>query len=106
MDASFKFVMPSHPAFLTIVRATVGEIGTVYGLNDGERRGIILAVDEALANIIRHAYHGEVDHPIHVNCQACSDRLEFTLLDWGEPADPARIQAQPLDDTALNGRGT
>jgi anti-sigma regulatory factor (Ser/Thr protein kinase) len=41
-----------------------------------------------------------------MNCKARADRLEFTLLDQGAPPDPARIAAQPPNDSALSGRGT
>lgn len=98
--------MPSHPRFLSLIRAAIGELASVYGLPDNECRGITLAVDEALANIIRHAYRGDANRAIEVNCRAWADRLEFTLLDQGEPPDLERIAAQPLDDEALGGRGT
>ena len=98
--------MPSHPRYLSVVRAAVGELGSVCGLPDTDCRGIMLAVDEALANIIRHAYRGDFDREIEFNCQAFSDRLEFTLLDQGEPPDPARLAPHSLDAVALSGRGT
>jgi anti-sigma regulatory factor (Ser/Thr protein kinase) len=41
-----------------------------------------------------------------LNCRAGADQLEFILIDRGEPADPARICAQPLDEVSLSGRGT
>lgn len=106
MDVSLKFLVPSHPRFLAVVRAAVGELGAVYGLPDEECMGVTLAVDEALANIIRHAYHGDFDRAIEVDCRAADGRLEFTLLDQGEPPDPARLCAHELDDVALGGRGT
>jgi anti-sigma regulatory factor (Ser/Thr protein kinase) len=106
MDAYFKFFVPSHPRFLAVVRAAVGELGSVSGLPEAECRAIALAVDEALANIIRHAYHGDFNRAIEINCRALADRLEFTLLDQGEPPDPARLEPHPLDDVALGGRGT
>jgi len=98
--------MPSHPRFLSIVRAAVGELGLVYGLPEESSRGVTLAVDEALANIIRHAYKNRYDQEIELNCQTGANQMEFTLLDWGEPPDPAKICAQPLDDVSLSGRGT
>jgi anti-sigma regulatory factor (Ser/Thr protein kinase) len=98
--------MPSHPRFLSVVRAAVGELGSIYGLPDEECRGITLAVDEALANIIRHAYKNRYDQEIEVYCEAGADRIEFRLLDRGEPADRAKICAQPLNAEALSGRGT
>ena len=68
--------------------------------------GITLAVDEAITNVIRHAYHGDLTKPSRLICHARGDRLEFTLLDHGDPPDPSRLRAQPLDDSALSGRGT
>ena len=105
-DALFKFVLPSHPRYLRVVRAAVGELGSVSGLPAEDCRAVILAVDEALANIIRHAYRGHFDRRIEVTCQAFADRLEFDLLDQGEPPDPDRLAPLPLDDVALSGRGT
>jgi len=106
MDVSLKFLMPSNPRYLAVIRAAVGELGSVYGFKDEECRGIALAIDEALANIIRHAYRDDHDRAIEVSCQARIDRLEFTLLDQGEAPDPTRLGAHPLDDVALSGRGT
>jgi len=91
MDVSFKFLLPSNTRFLAVVRA---------------RCRLTLALDEALANVIRHAYHGDPDGPIEVNCWVSGDRLEFTLLDQGDPPEPARLAPHPLDDVALSGRGT
>jgi anti-sigma regulatory factor (Ser/Thr protein kinase) len=65
-----------------------------------------LAVDEALANVIRHAYKNRYDQTIEFECLVNDRQMEFTLLDQGEPPDPARICAQPLDEVALSGRGT
>jgi len=101
-----SFVVPSDPRILSVIRAAVGELCLVYGLPGEECRGITLAVDEALANIIRHAYRGAADQPIEVACEARADRLEFTLLDQGEPPDPARLAPHPLDSVSLGGRGT
>lgn len=105
MDFHLKFVMSSDPRFLSIVRSAVGALGSVYGLPEEECRAVTLAMDEALANVIRHAYKNRYDQEVEVNCRAWADRLEFTLLDCGEPADPARI-CHPLEDFALSGRGT
>jgi anti-sigma regulatory factor (Ser/Thr protein kinase) len=106
IDVSIQLLVPSHPRYLSVVRAAVGELSSVCGLPPEECRGVILAVDEALANIIRHAYRGSFDREIEVSCEAFHDRLDFTLLDRGEPPDPARLAPHPLDDVELSGRGT
>ena len=106
MDISFKFRLPSNTRYLAVVRATVGELAAVYGFTDRDSCRLTLAVDEALANVIRHAYHGDPDRQIEVDCRVAGDLLEFTLVDQGEPPDPARLAPHPLDDVALSGRGT
>ena len=106
MDFCLKILVPSDPRFLCVVRAAVTELGCVYGLTEAESLRMTLAVDEAVANVIRHAYHHEPERPIELTCTAFPDRLEFTLIDEGEPPDPARIEAPPPDMLAQSGRGT
>jgi len=106
MEFHWKLVMPSHPRFLAVVRAAVSELSSTYGLPEEQCRGITLAVDEALANIIRHAYKNRYDQEIEVYCQAGANRIEFRLVDRGEPADLAKICAAPMDAETLSGRGT
>ena len=106
MSFHLRVVMSSHPRFLSVIRAAVGQLGMVCGLTEESSREITLAVDEALANIIRHAYKNLYDQEIELNCHVRADQLEFTLVDRGEPVDPARICGQPLDEVSLSGRGT
>jgi anti-sigma regulatory factor (Ser/Thr protein kinase) len=105
-NVSLTFLVPSDPRFLVLIRGAVDGLGSAYGLAGPECREITLAVDEAMANIIRHAYRGACDRPIEIRCEGRSDFLEFTLLDHGEPPDPMRLSAIPPDDLALGGRGT
>jgi len=106
MDFHLKLIVPSDPRFLSIARAAVSEVSAICGLSEELCRGVTLAVDEGLANIIRHAYRNRYDQEIELNCQTDSNRIVFTLLDGGEPPDLARICEQPLDDVSLTGRGT
>ena len=102
----FEMKLTSDPRLLAVVRSTVAELAAALGFEESQRRKITLAVDEALSNVIRHAYKNECNHEVELNCQAQAGCLEFTFIDRGEPADPARICAQPLDKVALGGRGT
>ncbi|HEY6375999.1 MAG TPA: ATP-binding protein [Edaphobacter sp.] len=106
MDFHLKLIVPSDPRFLSIARVAVSEVGAICGLSEELCQGITLAVDEGLANIIRHAYKDRHDQEIELNCQAGPNQIVFTLLDHGEPPDPARICGQPLDEVSLSGRGT
>jgi serine/threonine-protein kinase RsbW len=102
----FEMRLTSDPRILPVVRSTVAQLAEALGFEEAQCRSITLAVDEALSNVIRHAYKNECNHMIELDCQAQADCLEFTFIDRGEPADPGRICAQPLDKVALGGRGT
>lgn len=98
--------MPSDPRFLSIVRAAVDGLVGTFGLSNEECVGVTLAIDEAVANVIRHAYKSRYDQKIEFECVVNEQQMEFTLLDQGEAPDPSRICAGPMDDVALCGRGT
>ncbi|HET9177695.1 MAG TPA: ATP-binding protein [Terriglobia bacterium] len=102
----FEMSLTSDPRLLGVVRGAVEQFAAALGIEDEQCRKITVAVDEAFSNVIRHAYKNECNHTVQLNCQAQADCLEFTFIDRGEPADPAKFCAQPLDAVALSGRGT
>jgi len=99
------FVMQSNPRYLPIVRAMVGQLASVTGFPESDSRALVLAMDEALANVIRHAYHGDTSRRIELECHAVQGGLQFRIRDTGEPPDPARIRARPLDCDRAGGLG-
>jgi serine/threonine-protein kinase RsbW len=103
---TFYMRLTSDPRLLSVVRKTVSEFATVCGFNDEHCRRVTLAVDEALSNVIRHAYKNRRDQEIELSCQADADCLEFNFVDHGEAVDRSRICAQPVDDIVPGGRGT
>jgi serine/threonine-protein kinase RsbW len=50
-----------------------------------------MAVDEACTNIIEHAYGGEGEGKIQLNCQVQPEGLQVTIFDQGTPFDPEQI---------------
>ena len=107
-DGPLKFQMriASDPRMLAVVRSTISEFASLVGFEDEQCRRITLAVDEALSNVIRHAYKNRCDREIELNCHAHPNCVEFIFVDRGEPPDPSQICAQDLDAVALGGRGT
>ena len=102
----FELRLPSDPRLLCVVRSAVAKLAAVWGFEEDQCRCITLAVDEALSNVIRHAYANCFDGEVELRCRALPDGLEFTLVDRGEPPDPARICAQARDAISAGGRGT
>jgi serine/threonine-protein kinase RsbW len=65
------------------------------GFTNSEVFAIETAVDEAVSNIIEHAYKGENIGEISCFCSRTADRLTIVLEDHGQPFDPTSI---PLPD--------
>jgi anti-sigma regulatory factor (Ser/Thr protein kinase) len=96
----------SDPKFLTIVRAMVGKVCELVECSVEEKNKIILAVDEACSNIMKHTYHGDLGQSIEIRCESARDKIEFVLKDCGPPIDPGKIKPRPLDDLRPGGLGT
>ncbi|MDE3179420.1 MAG: ATP-binding protein [Acidobacteriota bacterium] len=103
---TIRMRMPSDPRLLPVVRNAISEFAAVCGFDKVQCRRIALAVDEALSNVIRHAYKNRCDCEVELDCQLQKDCLEVAFVDHGEPTDPSRLCPQPLDELALGGRGT
>src|SRR5258708_35468682 len=89
-----KFAMPSDPRYLPVVRGAIGPLAAVIGWDESECRAITLALDEALANVIRHAYHGSADGLIELECRESANGLEITLSDKGDAPEKSKIGAR------------
>jgi anti-sigma regulatory factor (Ser/Thr protein kinase) len=106
-------VVPSDPELLCVVRAAIEKLTEVSGFSPPECRAITRAVDEALANVIRHAYGNRVDQRIEISCKQISavvkgrnrEALEIQLLDWGVPMDPEKLTPRSLDEVKPGGLG-
>ncbi len=101
-----RVVMPSDPRFLSVVRSTIGQLVSVMGGSDEESRATTLAIDEALTNVIRHAYRGEPDKPIKLICDVRTLGLEVRIIDQGLPPNMANICACDPAAPEPGGRGT
>jgi sigma-B regulation protein RsbU (phosphoserine phosphatase) len=64
-----------------------------------------LAVDEAASNIMKHAYHGREDQPIHLEAEAFPCRLAIELHHFGDAFDPSTAPPPSLDGSRDSGFG-
>jgi anti-sigma regulatory factor (Ser/Thr protein kinase) len=85
----------------------------MMGFSEPESRAVVLAVDEALTNIIRHAYQGKAHQPIEISfrrIQAPQDgagrpALEILLEDRGIRVDGSKLCGRDLEDVRPGGLG-
>lgn len=106
MSLHLKLSMSSDPRYLPVVRGAIGPLAAAMGWDESDSRAITLALDEALANIIRHAYHNCLDGRIELECRETPEGLEVTLLDNGEPPDRTKICARAIACDQPGGLGT
>jgi anti-sigma regulatory factor (Ser/Thr protein kinase) len=101
--------VPSSPKSLAIVRGAVERMAKLEGFDEHEVGHIVLAIDEALANVIKHSYRGAPDRPIHVRLEPAltcdGGGLIVTVRDYGQTVDPARIKSRDLHDVRPGGLG-
>ena len=108
-----RLELPSNPEILCVVRSAMMRLTEELGFPAEECRGLTRAVDEALANIIRHAYDGRPGQPIELLCRRLQDRtggkqregLEIVLVDHGAAADRKKLCGRSLDDVRPGGLG-
>src|SRR6266571_2170416 len=116
-----RMELRSNPEMLCVVRNALGQLAQTLGFPEQECRAVVLAVDEALTNIIRHAYRGEAERPIEATFRRIRapqdgenrDALEIVLEDRGVTVDPKRLCGRALEGVGggggggvfLNGRG-
>jgi serine/threonine-protein kinase RsbW len=108
-----KLELRSNPETLCAVRGAVNNLVENLGFPPKECRSIVRAVDEALANVIRHAYRGQGDMPIEIMVRRIEERhagllreaVEILMEDNGAPLDRKKLQGRDLDDVKPGGLG-
>lgn len=102
-DTGMALEFPGETAELGRVRSVLREF--LARVADEEAiEQIVLAVDEACTNIIRHALAGD-PKPVHLAGELSGSTLKIVLRDYGTPCDPARIKSRDLDEIRPGGLG-
>jgi len=104
-SGAFERRFPARAESLSRIRAAIGKVTRELGCSEDEARDVVLAVDEACQNIIRHAYRGGIgDVIVHVRRE--EDRLVIRLMDFAPPVDVSKIHPRSLDELRPGGLGT
>lgn len=100
----------SDPRYLSGARELVMAVSRRLGFDEKAGNQIALAVDEALANVIRHGYSNERDRPIWMSLWPLVDNGEVTGLriaieDEARQVEPECIKGRDLADVRPGGLG-
>jgi serine/threonine-protein kinase RsbW len=67
-----------------------------FGFSEEEASKIVLAVDEACTNVIKHAYQFAPDREIEIVIQPVKDRMQITVIDDGKSFNPSSAKLPDL----------
>ena len=97
--------MSSDPAEIAAVRHAVETFAASAGLDERAVADVGLCVNEALANVIRHAYGGQRGRPIAIVAHCQDGALTVTIRDWGNGVNPESLPPRPYDPLEPGGLG-
>jgi len=97
----------SRPELLAPVRALVNAMAANAGLDDIAACHLVLAMDEALTNIIRHGYDDDANGHIWISIATLEENsgLQIVIEDRARTVDPATLHSRDLDDIRPGGLG-
>ncbi|MFA5159393.1 MAG: ATP-binding protein [Candidatus Omnitrophota bacterium] len=102
MEKRFELIASSE--VLAPFRREFRQILNRAGWEKKTAEKILLAVDEALTNIIRHAYQGRPGK-MTVSISASDDKIEIVLEDQGKKFDPTQVPSPELPRHRPGGLG-
>ncbi len=97
---------PSVAGELKSVREAVAGVLENEGCPASTRTDMVLAVDEACQNVIRHAYKGNAEGEIVLEIRRDGDDLIVLLRDFADTVDVKKIKPRDLEDIRPGGLGT
>jgi serine/threonine-protein kinase RsbW len=104
IERTFTLQVPSNTENLAMIRDFVNGIGTRAGLAASDVAKLELAVDEACANVIEHAYGPETTKEVSVKATLDGDSVEIDVVDTGKGFDPTTISQKNLDQLVAERR--
>jgi serine/threonine-protein kinase RsbW len=102
IERTFTLQVPSSTENLAMIRDFVTSVGEQAGLTPPEVAQLELAVDEACANVMEHAYAKDMTKEVSVRATLDDDAVEIDVIDTGQGFDPNSIEHHELDKLISN----
>ena len=106
---SVNLCISADPGELPQVREALTALADHVGFGASETAQVVLAIDEAVANVIKHGYGGACSEPIDIRVSALEERgrdgIRVSIRDFGRQVDPSDISGRDLDDVRPGGLG-
>ena len=97
-----EVTLPSSTRHLHAMRVLTSTLAESMGFDPGDSQKTALAVEEALTNVMEHAYHGEETHKMQVIFELQKRKLTIRILHNGDQVDPSKLSnVEELSDFHL-----
>lgn len=100
-----KVEFSSHTGNLAPMRKFVRGFLAAYPFSEKERMLMVLGVDEACTNIIRHAYHLRDDQLISLSVEGLRNCVRLRLRDYGKQTAVTAMKGRSHDLIRPGGLG-
>ncbi len=96
MSKTLTHTIKSRTENLLEVRDFVSSVAQDVGFSEEETSKIVLAVDEACTNIIKHAYQYDPNHEIRISARSTKSAFEILIEDEGRSFNPLSVKPPDL----------
>jgi len=103
--APWTLTLDNDLRLLPLARAFVEAVCQVAGFDERASHAIVLATDEAVNNVMRHAHQDNPHAQLQIQCYFCPEGIEICLHDEGEPFDLATVPHLDPAELRIGGRG-
>jgi serine/threonine-protein kinase RsbW len=101
----WTLTIPSDLRLLPLARVFVEAVCQVGGVDEASTNAIVMATDEAVNNVMRHAHLDQPDTPIQIQCFLRTDHVEILLHDEGPPFNLEAVPYLDPGELRVGGRG-
>ena len=106
---TMQLTLPSDLSCLAIAHMFVRETARTWGCPEPDLYRFDLVIEEAITNVIEHAYESDETSTFDILCHPLADGIEVTVREKGLPFDPSQLPRYDaeanFDDRASRGMG-
>ncbi len=100
-----ELIINSSTDNLSEVRAFIQAVWNSYGFDEKEGRSVVISVDEACTNIIKHAYHFDANKTIKIKVEKKRNKFIVKIIDTGSHFNPNGIPEPNIPERQKSKKG-
>ncbi len=97
IERKFTLKVPSSTENLALIREFVTSVGKQARMEDADISQLELAVDEACANVIEHAYDHDISKEVMIRAIFDEAEVRISVIDTGHGFDPNKLKSESVE---------